>query len=159
MNNLFSKLNKLWRLSKQKKRIIVTDYRTRSSGTRTAAEAESKPKGGCCNQRLSGLMGDVAKISFQTQSHSRHGYLHSKQQPTIGNSAEAQHAERVPLSAQKKATAKCSRSCGLITDYRTFYEGYLKCVEFYNWLRENRYFYIICNIICLTLPIQIGIYL
>ena len=75
--------------------------RTRSSGTRTAAEAESKPKGGCCNQRLSGLMGDVAKISFQTQSHSKHEYLHSKQHPTIDKSAEAQHAERVPLSAQK----------------------------------------------------------
>ena len=72
------------------------------SGTRTAAEAESKPKGGCCNQRLSGLMGDVAKISFQTQSHSKHEYLHSKQQPTIDKSAEAQHAERVPLSAQKR---------------------------------------------------------
>ena len=28
--------------------------------------------------------------------------------------------------------------CGLITDYRTFYEGYLKCVEFYNWLKDNR---------------------
>lgn len=33
--------------------------------------------------------------------------------------------------------------CNIVTDYRTFYEGYLKCVEFYNWLRENRYFYII----------------
>ena len=82
---------------------IVTDYRTRSSGTRTAAAAESKPKGGCCNWRLSELMGDVAKISFQTQSHSKHEYLHSKQQPTIDKSAEAQHAERVPLSAQKKS--------------------------------------------------------
>ena len=70
--------------------------------TRPAAAAESRPKGGCCNQRLSGLMGDVAKISFQTQSHSKHEYLHSKQQPTIDKSAEAQHAERVPLSAQKK---------------------------------------------------------
>jgi hypothetical protein len=58
-------------------------------------------------------MGDVAKISFQTQLHSRHEYLHSKQQPTIDKSAEAQHAERVPLSAQKKATAKRdSRLCG-----------------------------------------------
>lgn len=27
--------------------------------------------------------------------------------------------------------------CGLITDYRIFYEGYLKCVEFYNWLYCN----------------------
>ena len=70
--------------------------------TRPAAEAESKPKGGCCNRRLSDLMGDVAKISFQTQSHSKHEYLHSKQQPTIDKFAEAQHAVRVPLSAQKK---------------------------------------------------------
>ena len=115
---------------------IVTDYRTRSSGTRTAAEAESKPKGGCCNQRLSGLMGDVAKISFQTQSHSKHEYLHSKQQPTIDKSAEAQHAERVPLSAQKKATAKCSRSCHIVPDYRTFIEDYLKIVEFIEWLKD-----------------------
>ena len=88
-------------------------------------------------------MGDVAKISFQTQSFSKHDYLRSKQQPTVDKSDVAQQAERVPLSAQKKATAKCSRSCGLITDFRTSYEGYLKCVEFYNWLRENRYFYII----------------
>ena len=27
--------------------------------------------------------------------------------------------------------------CGLVTDYRTFYEEYMKCVEFYNWLKEN----------------------
>ena len=80
---------------------IIADYRTRSSGTRTAAAAESRPKGGCCNRRLSCLMGDVAKIYFQTQSHSKHEYLRSKQQPTIDKSAEAQHAERVPLSAQK----------------------------------------------------------
>ena len=114
---------------------IVTDYRTRSSGTRTAAAAESKPKGGCCNQRLSGLMGDVAKISFQTQSHSKHEYLHSKQQPTIDKSAEAQHAERVPLSAQKKATAKCSRSCHIVPNHRTFIDDYLKILDFIDWLK------------------------
>ena len=91
---------------------IVTDYRTRSSGTRTAAEAESKPKGGCCNQRLSGLMGDVAKISFQTQSHSKHEYLHSKQQPTIDKSAEAQHADREPLSNENRADFSARLKCG-----------------------------------------------
>ena len=80
-------------------------------------------------------MGDVAKISFQTQSHSKHEYLHSKQQPTIDKSAEAQHAERVPLSAQKKATAKCSRSCLTLPDYRTFIDDYLKIVEFIEWLK------------------------
>jgi hypothetical protein len=51
---------------------------------------------------LSGLLGDVAKTYFQTQSHSKHEYLHGKQQPTIDKFAEAQHAVRVPLSAQKK---------------------------------------------------------
>ena len=54
--------------------------------------------GGCCNRRLSGLVGDVAKIHFQTQSHSNPEDLRSKQQPTIDKSAEAQQAERVPLS-------------------------------------------------------------
>ena len=29
--------------------------------------------------------------------------------------------------------------CGLITDYRTFYEGYLKCVEFYEWVNVNKH--------------------
>ena len=33
--------------------------------------------------------------------------------------------------------------CGRVTNLRTFYEGYLKRVELYNWLRENRNFYII----------------
>ena len=80
-------------------------------------------------------MGDVAKISFQTQSHSKHEYLHSKQQPNIDKSAEAQHAERVPLSAQKKATAKCSRSCHTLPDYRTFIDDYLKILDFIEWLK------------------------
>ena len=100
-------------LSAQKKatanRQSLVQYRgrlsNRSTRTRPAAEAESRPKGGCYNRRLSGLMGDGAKIYFQTQSHSKHGYLRSKQQPTIDKSAEAQQADRVPLSAQKKATA------------------------------------------------------
>ena len=116
----------------------MTDYRTRSSGTRTAAEAESKPKGGCCNQRLSGLMGDVAKISFQTQSHSKHEYLHSKQQPTIDKSAEAQHAERVPFRRTKKEQS-CELlflSCHIVPDYRTFIDDYLKIVEFIEWLKD-----------------------
>ena len=80
-------------------------------------------------------MGDVAKISFQTQSHGKHEYLHSKQQPTIDKSAEAQHAERVPLSAQKKATAKCSRLCHIVPDYRTFIDDYLKILDFIDWLK------------------------
>ena len=82
---------------------ILVNYRTRSSGTRTAAEAESRPKEGCCNRRLSGLVGDVAKISFQTPSHCKHEYLRSKQQPTIDKSAEAPHADRAPLSNENRA--------------------------------------------------------
>ena len=81
-------------------------------------------------------MGDVAKISFQTQSHSKHEYLHSKQQPTIDKSAEAQHAERAPLSAQKKATAKCSRLCQDVLDHRTFIDDYFKVLDFIEWLKE-----------------------
>ena len=115
---------------------IVADYRTRSSGTRTAAEAESKPKGGCCNQRLSGLMGDVAKISFQTQSHSKHEYLHSKQQPTIDKSAEAPHADRAPLSNENRAEKSARLKCHIVPDYRTFIEDYLKIVEFIEWLKD-----------------------
>ena len=59
---------------------ILGAHLTNYNGTRTAAEAESRPKGGCCNRRLSGLMGDGAKIHFQTQSHSKHEYL--RQQTT-----------------------------------------------------------------------------
>ena len=46
--------------------------------TRTAAAAECRLHGGCYNRRLSVLMGDVTKIYFQAQSHSKHEYLHSK---------------------------------------------------------------------------------
>ena len=98
---------------------IVPDYRTRSIGTRPASAAESRPKGGCCNRRLSGLMGDVAKISFQTQSHSKHENLHSKQQPTIDKSAEAPHADRVPLSNENRAEKSARLKCHIVPDYRT----------------------------------------
>ena len=84
----------------------ATTHQMYKARSRTAAEAESRPKRGCCNQRLSGLMGDVTKIYFRTQSLGKHEDLHSKQQPTADKSAEAQQAERVPLDAQKKATAE-----------------------------------------------------
>ena len=98
---------------------IVADYRFYSIGTRPASAAESRPKEGCCNQRLSGLMGDVAKISFQTQSHNKHEYLHSKQQPTIDKSAEAPHADRAPLSNENRAEKSARLKCNIVTDYRT----------------------------------------
>jgi len=47
-----------------------------------------------------------------------------------------QTSVRVPFSAQKKATAKCSRSCHIVPDYRTFIEDYLKIVEFIEWLKD-----------------------
>ena len=57
-------------------------------------------------------MGDVAKIYFQTQSHSNHEYLRSKQQPPIDKSAEAQHADREILDAKSdcQQTVACATS-------------------------------------------------
>ena len=56
-------------------------------------------------------MGDVTKIYFRTQSLGKHEDLHSKQQPTADKSAEAQHADRVPLSNgtsdPKRSLVKC----------------------------------------------------
>ena len=101
----------------------MTDYRIRSSGTRTVAAAESRPKDGCCNRRLSGLLGDVGKIYFQTQSHSKHEYLHSKQQPTIDKSAEAPQAERVPLSNKTSDLFGSLVKCHIVPDYRTRSSG------------------------------------
>ena len=83
-----------------------------TQGTRTAAEAESRPKGGCCNQRLSGLMSDVAKIYFRTQSLGKHEDLRSKQQPTADKSAEAQHADRGPLSNETSDPNRSLVKCG-----------------------------------------------
>lgn len=114
---------------------VAANYRTRNSGTRTAAEAESRPKGGCCNRRLSGLMGDVAKISFQTQSHSKHENLRSKQQPTIDKSAEAQHAERVPLSNETSDPNRSLVKCHIVPNHRTFIDDYLKILDFIEWLK------------------------
>ena len=108
-------------LSAQKKatanRQSLVQYRgrlsNRSTRTRPAAEAESRPKGGCYNRRLSGLMGDGAKIYFHPQSHSKHEYLRSKRQPTADKSAEAPHADRVLFWAnekelsEKKTPLKC----------------------------------------------------
>lgn len=104
---------------------------------RTAAAVESRPKGGCCNQRLSGLLGDVAKIYFQTQSHSKHEYLHSKQQPTIDNSAEAPQAvESLSTQKTRHLQRRLSRLCHIVPDYRTFIDDYLKIVEFIEWLKD-----------------------
>jgi hypothetical protein len=61
--------------------------------------------------------------------------LHGKQQPTIDKFAEAQHAVRVPLSAQKKRPFQ-GRSCHIVPDYRTFIDDYLKIVEFIEWLKD-----------------------
>ena len=82
-------------------------------------------------------MGDVAKISFQTQSHSKHEYLHSKQQPTIDKSAEAPQAERVPFRRTKKEQS-CELlffPCHIVPDYRTFIDDYLKILDFIDWLK------------------------
>ena len=106
-------------LSAQKKRLptdsrlcdIVPDYRTKE-GARTAAEAESRAKGGCCNRRLSGLMSDVTKIYFQAQSLGKHEDLRSKQQPTQDNSAEAPPTDRVPLSNENRAEKSARLKCG-----------------------------------------------
>ena len=81
-------------------------------------------------------MGDVAKISFQTQSHSKHEYLHSKQQPTIDKSAEAQHAERGLYPHKKKRLPNDSHLCLSLPDHRTFIEDYLKILDFIEWLKE-----------------------
>ena len=47
--------------------------------------------------------------------------------------------DRYSMSYGKKGTSSDEDVplCGLVTDYRTFYEEYMKCVEFYNWLKEN----------------------
>ena len=74
------------------------------TGTRTAAAVESRPQRGCCNRRLSCLLGELAKIYFQTYSRNKHESLRSKQQPIVDKSAETPPAERVPLVAQKNAT-------------------------------------------------------
>lgn len=82
-------------------------------------------------------MGDVAKISFQTQSHSRHEYLHSKQQPTTDKSAEAQQADRAPLSNENRAEKSARLKCDTVADYRTVVDDLLKFVEFIDWLHDN----------------------
>jgi hypothetical protein len=57
-------------------------------------------------------MGAVAEISFQTQSHNNHEYLRSKQQPTTDKYAEAQQADRVPLSNENRAEKSARLKCG-----------------------------------------------
>ena len=40
-----------------------------------------------------------------------------------------------PFIRTKKATAKCSRSCHTLPDYRTFIDDYLKILDFIEWLK------------------------
>jgi hypothetical protein len=76
------------------------------------------------------------KSLFQTQSHSKHEYLRSKQQPSIEKSAEAQQADRVPLSNETSDPKRSLVQCHIVPDYRTFIEDYLKIVEFIEWLKD-----------------------
>ena len=69
--NIMRKRNNLFRFN------ILTDYQA-DTRTRTAAEAKSRVRKGCCNRRLSGLVGDVAKIYFRAQSHSKHDDLRTQ---------------------------------------------------------------------------------
>ena len=64
--------------------------------------------------------------------------LHSNVTPNIpaDNSAEALHAERVPLSAQKKRLPNDSRSCDIVLNHRTFIDDYIKILDFIDWLKE-----------------------
>ena len=107
--------------------------------TRLAAEAESRAKGKEVARNKVECFGAIGKGEFIhiLPIDTRHK-LRSNVTPNIpaDNSAEALHAERVPLSAQKKATAKCSRSCHIVPDYRTFIDDYLKIVEFIEWLKD-----------------------
>ena len=59
------------------------------------------------------------KSLFQTQSHSKHEYLRSKQQPSIEKSAEAQQADRVPLSNETSDPKRSLVQCDIVPDYRT----------------------------------------
>ena len=77
-----------------------------ATGLELRSEERVQTEGRGCNQRLSGLMGEVTKIYFQTPSHSKHEYLRSKQHPTKCHSAEPPQSVRVPLSATKKSDCK-----------------------------------------------------
>ena len=106
--------------------------------TRTAAEAESRAKGKEVEHNVVGCFGAIGKGEFihNLPIDTRHK-LHSNVTPNIpaDNSAEALHAERVPLSAQKKRLPKDSRSCHIVPNHRTFIDDYLKIVEFIEWLK------------------------
>lgn len=56
--------------------------------------------------------------------------------PHADKSPEALQEVRVPLDAQKKATAKCSRSCHIVTDYRTLIDDLWRIIEFADWLHD-----------------------
>ena len=77
--------------------------------TRTAAEAESRAKGKEVAHNVVGCFGAIGKGEFihNLPIDTRHK-LHSNVTPFIpaDKSAEAQHAERVPLSAQKSDCLK-----------------------------------------------------
>ena len=77
------------------------------------------------------------KSLFQTQSHSKHEYLRSKQQPSIDKSAEAQQADRVPLSNETSDPKRSLVQCDIVADYRTVVDDLLKFVEFIDWLHDN----------------------
>ena len=83
--------------------------------TRTAAEAESRAKGKEVAHNVVGCFEAIGKGEFihNLPIDTRHK-LRSNVTPNIpaDKSAEALHAERVPLSAQKKRLPKDSRSCG-----------------------------------------------
>ena len=80
----------------------MTDYRTSNYIARTAAEAESRPKGGCCNRRLLELGNEALKTCFHNSSLHKHNNLRKQTTTDQKQVSRGATSRRVPLDAQKK---------------------------------------------------------
>ena len=106
-------------------------YQRDSNGGRSREPTEGR----LLQSKIVGIAVRCGEKFFQTQSHSKHEYLHSKQQPTIDKSAEAPHADRAPLSNENRAEKSARLKCNIVPDYRTFIDDYLKILDFIEWLK------------------------
>ncbi len=73
---------------------------------------------------------------MQPCGHGLSAGLERRQQPTIDKSAEAPHAERVPLSNETSDPNRSLVKCHIVTDYRTLIDDLWRIIEFADWLHD-----------------------
>ena len=101
------------------------------------SSSREQTEGRLLQSKIVGIDGRCGEMFFRHHRPASTRICASKQQPTIDNSAEAQHAERVPLSNETSDLFGSLVKCNIVSDYRTLIDDLWRIIEFADWLHDE----------------------